>query len=1228
MSAGAGAARRFWDEFRGLYEAAGAPTLENLVRLGKQQVPPAVVSDTALSEWLTGKSVPSRGNMRLFLALVAVLQARARSGHSYEPRPEWWWQRLLAQAQEERRAAQKAGRPRRADGPVLTPARLERGMPAARSGGPAGARDRLTTMPQVVADDRGDLAALTLQPAKRLSLIARHLDAQASVLPSRTGHRQALFVLGEGGVGKSVLLGQYLHHLEATGSRGVVLVSCASIEPAADLGSLTSADLAFGAATGNPYAREHGLLALLNAMRSAHGMVSLLIDTLDLRISEGTLAPIVALMYEALEVGDVVVTCRTQEYESFLQGGARRLGWRSDPVTMPALAQQESVTWGENYLEKEAGRPPGDQSAFLESLRAGVERSRSLREVCSLPVRLALTCQTFADEGYVPPELTITGLFDRYWATRIARNAELGRTGQARAKEAATLQLAGKIVRDGGRVALRVPLKEVDELGRDLLASEGVIRVHSYDLEFFHQTFAEYAHARWLLSEGVAASPIQSLQEWVSAGQSALWAIVTSLLLQVRDFADYQALVTLFPVTTAQGARARAFAALRRAETEALTGLLTEVGDQPEFIPAMIDVLKDAPYDRLPEAYSWIIGALLAHPAKLAKEGATALASLLPRHDPADVPAALAAALDALTEAEGQVSDRSTWATLTERMVLALNGHLALREALPILCQAYGHLGERGQQATLRAHLALRAELAHDEVAQLAECALATKSPELRDEEAVDLVALFWNEPSVRGPRGWESLPAMVNSALPGGWQNGQVKFAVQCAETDEAVRAELFGSALRVTGGHPVNNVSAIKQLAALFPQWSASWLLGQGSLGNSRIIKLINATAVSLADCATPEQREQIAGGLRAARAVNPRDGFCAEIILAGERIAEHREILLAVEQARLPSAVLRSVLDTWLFSTAPQVRTEMTGELRRLLSSPDAETRQRRARLEAILAATDATARDWISAQVLAGQSQQVASTAVTSFGRATAGIELDATVLQWLTSLLASGHTEATRSAAALIADKDRFGAATLRAAAPVLTPAGVARLHAAVDGEEASQTKSELLKVLIRVHWVTPLPTDVIAEVFTLIRRRLEPVPGNISEVKRNDQNTAITDLRTFVGQVMARSLPLAETFRRVGEVLGALNDAQVQNNARSAVATMLKGLGHDDLPATCAWMRDIFVTPGTALGIRLAIAEATLALDGNQPGGRADALEHEPVCPVEVATFLQKYINR
>jgi hypothetical protein len=70
-----GAAEQFRDEFRRLYETAGAPTLASLVNLGKQQRPPARISDTTLSDWLAGKSVPSRQSSRVFLALVGVVRS-------------------------------------------------------------------------------------------------------------------------------------------------------------------------------------------------------------------------------------------------------------------------------------------------------------------------------------------------------------------------------------------------------------------------------------------------------------------------------------------------------------------------------------------------------------------------------------------------------------------------------------------------------------------------------------------------------------------------------------------------------------------------------------------------------------------------------------------------------------------------------------------------------------------------------------------------------------------------------------------------------------------------------------------------------------------------------------------------------------------------------------------------------------------------------------------------
>lgn len=108
---GGEAAVRFWDEFRGLYVAAGSPSLGALASQGTAQ---PGVADSTLSEWLNYKSVPSRKKTRVFLALAAVLQARVKVRSGYEPRSEGWWQRLLRQAQDERDEARKAGRPRQA----------------------------------------------------------------------------------------------------------------------------------------------------------------------------------------------------------------------------------------------------------------------------------------------------------------------------------------------------------------------------------------------------------------------------------------------------------------------------------------------------------------------------------------------------------------------------------------------------------------------------------------------------------------------------------------------------------------------------------------------------------------------------------------------------------------------------------------------------------------------------------------------------------------------------------------------------------------------------------------------------------------------------------------------------------------------------------------------------------------------------------------------------------
>jgi hypothetical protein len=1085
-------------------------------------------------------------------------------------------------------------------------------------------------MAMVVDNDRDDLAARTLRPVKRLGLLAKHLNLTGGVRPDGEGNRRLLLLIGEGGIGKSVLLGQYLDQLALRGNRGVVLVSCASIESAGDLTARESVNRALGEATGNDVARDKGLLRLLSDMQTEHGAVSLLVDTLDLKIDEESVVAFASLLADALRIGDVIATCRTQEYRSFLQGGAPRLARHIDPVTVPSLNDEEIVAWAREYLAHAPNTRQADREAFLASLRSGVQHSKSLRNVCSVPVRLALTCQTFADEGHVPPELTVVGLFDRYWDERIAKHGSLARIPQARAKRDAALKVASKVVRpDAGELALRVPigdLGEADQLGLDLLTSEGVLREHAENVEFFHQTFAEYAHARWLMSVGIHAPAVETLCRYIAAGRTGLWDIVSSLLLQVRDSEDYHALASQFPVTTAQSARARASAAVRRAESTALAELMDEVAGRMELIPAILDVLADAPFDRVPEAYSWTADAVRAHPAKLAMKGASVLASLLPRHGVAQVPQALRSGLDALIDAEGHV-DRSPWLTLIERVITALSGHPAQHDAFPVLRERYARLGREGQRAVLRAHLALRGALSGPEIAQLASQALAVSMPNLTDQEAVGLVSLFWSEPTVRSARQWDSLEVMVRAPLPGGWQNGQVKFAVTCAEADESIRGELFDSAYQAFEGHTENNMSAAKQLAELFPEWTASRLLALGRFDTRRIIKLVNATAESLARGATPEQRAQLVQALRAERTVEPRDGFPAEICLAADRIPEHHEILQAVERVTLPRGVFESLLDAWLFRTPMHVRGAITAELRQFLATPDAETRQRRARLEAVFALANPDSRNWITDQVLRGDSSQVASTAVVSFGRAVEGVEMDDALLNWLTSLVPGKYPEATASVVMLIKDERHFTAKVLRSGHQDLIPVATARLRAAVAAHQKDLTRV-LIEMLIRLNRVAGLPAGVIGEVFDLIRARLKSPPGVVSQALRNDQFAAVRDLKLFVGQVMTDCLPIQEVFRQVGEVLLELEDNQVQNNVRETLISLLTGLGHDDLPNTCTWMREIFATSGVAKGVQLAIAEVMLKLDGTEPDGRAAALEHEANCPIEVATYLQRKITK
>ncbi|AEV84516.1 heat repeat-containing PBS lyase [Actinoplanes sp. SE50] len=101
-------ARRFADELHRLYTAAGSPEYRILIRQAGVQRPAIRLSDSSLSDWLTGKSVPTSAAAVKFV--VTFLQDLVAKRTGQRPPPVEDWLRLHRQAQQDRRA-QRGGRP-------------------------------------------------------------------------------------------------------------------------------------------------------------------------------------------------------------------------------------------------------------------------------------------------------------------------------------------------------------------------------------------------------------------------------------------------------------------------------------------------------------------------------------------------------------------------------------------------------------------------------------------------------------------------------------------------------------------------------------------------------------------------------------------------------------------------------------------------------------------------------------------------------------------------------------------------------------------------------------------------------------------------------------------------------------------------------------------------------------------------------------------------------------
>jgi hypothetical protein len=279
------------------------------------------------------------------------------------------------------------------------------------------------------------------------------------------------------------------------------------------------------------------------------------------------------------------------------------------------------------------------------------------------------------------------------------------------------------------------------------------------------------------------------------------------------------------------------------------------------------------------------------------------------------------------------------------------------------------------------------------------------------------------------------------------------------------------------------------------------------------------------------------------------------------------------------------------------------------------------QTRARLEGCRAESDADARAWVTAQVLGGLSPRVAGTAVKAIADvvAKAGRPVDRPLAEWLTSLVATQHTDAAARVLRLIYTVEVVDDESFASIAPQLVPALMSRLDRAVDRLEDTQLIQAILECFIRADRLCPVEPDVVRQVYESLVRSFVRAPTTGTHF---DTASAVNNIATLCGTLMARRLPSDEVRQRIGSLLAGFDP--VANKTVQSVHSMLVGIEGRD-PEALDWMEDIFGRADTTLGVKLAIAEAFVFHDHRHPGGRASRLKDRIDCPPEVVTYI---INR
>ncbi|MEB3826258.1 hypothetical protein [Phormidium sp. CCY1219] len=466
---------------------------------------------------------------------------------------------------------------------------------------------QLETVTRNASRTRKALEPYILPAIRREALLDKCLSQIAIGL---AGKQRVVPILGAAGYGKSTLLGTLYDELLTQNHAGwIALVRCDDLIGGSDR---------FPEEVGEKVSDSPlSIVAVAQQLTAQRGRGVLLLDTLDIILTK-PLVPVLRLtLSQLLESGTTVAfTCRDSDYADFFEPYHESFaGFREsvyDGCKIAEFDREEVATAARTYAALKPEYPtPESQISFASRILDLSADRVSLAEIVGNPLLLALLCELFAEAQVVPEDLTVSQLYDIYWTWKISKvrhQQQSPRIGKS--KEKLCLFLAETLYQNSEE-RLRDFIyetqfdlsNETDFAAYTALRSDGVLKEFgNHRIGFFHQTFLEYAIARWLNATESGERTQAHIRRQFRANSPEirhyLWPIFRQLLTLVA-LEEFYRICTELDKQQLLPFRAIAFAAVSRTEPESASVLLqlfdiAKTGDYA-FLEALLIAANSAP---------------------------------------------------------------------------------------------------------------------------------------------------------------------------------------------------------------------------------------------------------------------------------------------------------------------------------------------------------------------------------------------------------------------------------------------------------------------------------------------------------------------------------------------------------------------------------------------------------------------------------------------------------